>query len=116
MRTSTLAILLVSVAVCVGLFLVKYRVQGLEGRLDDLNREIARDREAIRVLRAEWSHLNEPERLRALADRYLGMKPLAVQQIAHRSDWDRKLPTRSKSLHAEERSIESIASRDEYAQ
>ena len=63
MRTSTLSILLLAVAIGVGLFMVKYRVQDLEDQLVTLNREIARDRQAIQVLRAEWSHLNEPSRL-----------------------------------------------------
>lgn len=97
MRTSTLAIVLVAVAVGIGLFMVKYRVQDLEDQLVDLNREIARDRESIRVLRAEWSHLNEPARLRALAQRHLGMEPVAVEKIATRSEMDQQIPVRVKA-------------------
>ncbi|MBT6095766.1 MAG: hypothetical protein HOH04_12860 [Rhodospirillaceae bacterium] len=94
MRSSTLAIVLVAVAIGVGLFMVKYRVQDLEDQLVDINREIARDREAIQVLRAEWSHLNEPQRLRALAGRHLGMAPVVVGQVASRSGFDAQIPVR----------------------
>jgi len=94
MRSTTLIIVLVAVSIGVGLFMVKYRVQDLEDQLVQINTEIAKDREAIQVLRAEWSHLNEPERLRGLADRYLGMKPVPVGQVASRAAMDDQLPAR----------------------
>ncbi len=96
MRTTSLVILLVTVAVGIGLFMVKYRVQDLEDQLVGLNREIARDREAIRVLRAEWSHLNEPARLKSLAGRHLGMVPVSVGAIASRAEINKQIPIRPK--------------------
>jgi cell division protein FtsL len=97
MRSTTLVIVLVAVAIGVGLFMVKYRVQDLEDQLVQINSEIAKDREAIQVLRAEWSHLNEPDRLRGLADKYLGMKPVPVGHVASRAAMDDKLPVRPKA-------------------
>ena len=81
MRQSTLVLILLTVAIGVGLFLVKYRVQGLEGELNNLNRDIASGRERIHVLKAEWSHLNQPARLRDLAERYLGLGVVEPDQI-----------------------------------
>ena len=98
MRQSTIALVLLTVAVGVGLFLAKYRVQGLEDQLQSLNQDIARDRERIQVLRAEWSHFNEPDRLRALAGRHLDMIPVQSEQFIKRAQVEKKLPKRPKTL------------------
>ena len=50
-----------------GVFQVKYEVQEMESRIVQLNRGIVGDQQAIHVLRAEWSYLNQPSRLEALA-------------------------------------------------
>ena len=42
---------------------------------------IARERDAINVLRAEYAHLTRPDRVQALADKQLDMQPLALTQI-----------------------------------
>lgn len=80
-RRSTLVLIVLMVAISVAVFLVKYRVQALEGQLRQLNAEIVRDREAIEVLHAEWAHLNNPARLRRLAERYLEMAPVAPGHV-----------------------------------
>ena len=98
MRQSTMALVLLTVAVGVGLFLAKYRVQGLEDQLQALNQDIARDRERIQVLRAEWSHFNEPNRLRALAGRHLDMIPVQSEQFIERGQVENNLPKRPKTL------------------
>ncbi|SBV99833.1 putative Protein TonB [uncultured Alphaproteobacteria bacterium] len=66
----------------VGLVAVKTRVQEMETRLSVLQRDIRSDRDAIRVLKAEWSHLNDPVRLKRLADAYLKLSPVTSAQIA----------------------------------
>tara|TARA_B100002051_G_scaffold274389_1_gene315397 strand:- start:47 stop:397 length:351 start_codon:yes stop_codon:yes gene_type:complete len=98
MRQSTLALVLLTVAVGVGLFLVKYRVQSLEAQLQSLNRDIAQDRKRIHVLRAEWSHFNEPDRLRVLAGRHLDMMPVQLEQVVERDRMEEKLPERLETL------------------
>jgi len=94
MRRSTLALLLLTVSVGVGLFLVKYQVQGLEDQLQSMNRNIADDREKIHVLKAEWSHFNEPNRLRNLAGRHLDMIPVQSGQVTTRRNMEEELPER----------------------
>lgn len=116
MRMSTLAILLVAVAIGVGLFMVKYRVQDLEDQLVDLNREIARDREAIHVLNAEWSLLNDPGRLKDLSGRYLGMAPVPVERVADRARINEQLPVRPEAPEVKPRENPEADSRKEIVQ
>ncbi len=74
-RLATLVWLLVAGGMIGGLFQLKYEVQRLERNLAVVERENAREREAIRVLRAEWSYLNRPQRIRRLARKYLDLSP-----------------------------------------
>lgn len=63
------------------LFLLKFEVQAQEQRLNSLRKEIVATRENIHVLKAEWSYLNDPQRLREQAERHLGMRLLTPDQI-----------------------------------
>lgn len=80
-RTATALFVALAGALSFGLYVVKHRVIELEGRLTEINRNIARDQQAIHVLRAEWSYLNEPARLGDLARRHLGMTPASGGQF-----------------------------------
>lgn len=82
-RTATVLCIALAGALSFGLYVVKHRVIELEGRLTEINRGIARDQQAIHVLRAEWSYLNEPARLRDLAGRHLGMSPASSGQFGN---------------------------------
>lgn len=55
------------------LFWTSRAVQDSQDHLELLKNNITFEREAIRVLQAEWSYLNTPERLEDLANRHLGM-------------------------------------------
>lgn len=83
MRRSTLLWAFLGIAVVIGLFVVKHRVQDLEDRLHALNAEIITDRDAVQVMQAEWSYLNQPARLEALSKRLLGMNsPVEAQTVS----------------------------------
>jgi cell division protein FtsL len=69
-------------AVAVGLYQVKYDVQHLEARLDEVRDQIREDRSALHVLEAEWNRLNRPDRLEHLAEKHLDMGPTQPAQIA----------------------------------
>ena len=86
MHPATFVSLLLAGVLSLALFALKYQVQDLEDELVKLNRSIFADEEAIHVLKAEWSHLNNPRRLRSLARRHLGMKPVTPNQLATIAD------------------------------
>ncbi len=69
-------------SVGVGLYFVKHKVREQEARLVELNADIQRNQEAIHVLKAEWSYLNDPARLRALSEKHLSMKVVSPSQVA----------------------------------
>jgi hypothetical protein len=71
-----------AIGVGVSLFLVKYKVQALEDELHARQAQVTRDRGAIRVLQAEWTYLNDPERLRRLSAEHLGFGPATQQNVA----------------------------------
>ncbi|TMJ28763.1 MAG: hypothetical protein E6G88_11715 [Alphaproteobacteria bacterium] len=43
--------------------------------------EIRRERDAVAALRAEWTALDGPERIQALARRHLPLKPIDITQL-----------------------------------
>jgi hypothetical protein len=93
-RRSTLFTSLLAVLTGIALFVVKYQVQDFEGTLTKINREISDHRQAVHVLKAEWSHLNEPNRLRYLTVRYLDLGPLENAQFTRASDLSEQLTMR----------------------
>ena len=80
-RGATFGGLVVGSLLAVFVFAVKYEVQDLETDYSELNRSIERERQSIHVLLAEWSHLNEPARIRELARKHLGLEGLTVGQV-----------------------------------
>ena len=80
-RPTMILITLLASSLGLTLFVVKYQVQDLESVLVGYNNKIIEDQEAIHVLKAEWSHLNQPSRLRKLAKRHLGMDLVQPEQV-----------------------------------
>jgi len=68
------------------LFQVKHEVQKRETELAALDRAILADQEAIHVLRAEWSYLNDPARLEALSAAHLDLRPLTADAVGRFAD------------------------------
>ncbi len=67
---------------------LKYESRALKQRVAELRQSIKVERDAVAVLRAEWSHLNRPERVAKLARRHLGLKPLKAGQILTARQYD----------------------------
>lgn len=63
------------------LFETSYEVQEMEEQLASLNRQIVHEQEAIQVLRAEWSFLNDPTRLENLARAHTELRPAEARQF-----------------------------------
>ena len=89
-RPVTLAALVLTVAVSYGIYEIKYDVIELEQELGRLNQELIAEREAVKVLKAEWSYLNRPERLERLAARYLELGPALVRSLASLDELPRR--------------------------
>lgn len=71
-----------AIGLCIfGMFQVKYKVYNLKRDLKTIDRQLVADKDAIRVLKAEWSYLNKPERIEKLAERYLKLGNIQVAQI-----------------------------------
>ena len=60
---------------------VKYDTIFQAERMVKLKHEIEREQDLIGVLRAEWANLTRPERIAALADKFLDLQPSALNQI-----------------------------------
>lgn len=73
------------IAVAYWAYTENYTTQASSRRVDELHRQIASEKEAISIMRAEWAYLNRPERLAKLADlnfERLQLVPLAAQHFA----------------------------------
>ncbi len=94
-----------------GILVMKNQVQGLERQLVSINKTIQDDIKTIHVLKAEWSHLNNPGRLRQLAEKHILLNPVQAEQIINYSalpfeyeggDSRRSLAQRNISNYAEQ--------------
>jgi len=63
------------------LFQIKQEVYTLEQEIAEVQGEVLRDQEAVHVLQAEWSYLNDPARIATLAERHLGLAPIPAERI-----------------------------------
>src|SRR5262245_45604593 len=71
-----------AVATAVGLFTVKYKVQDLEEQIDRTNQKIIASQQATHILKVEWAHLNEAERIEKLAQKHLKLEQANIKQVA----------------------------------
>jgi len=74
------------------LYQTKHAAQLLDHQIARTADETKALREQTRVLQAEWTLLNDPDRLRQFADQYLALKPLQPSQFASLADLDQRLP------------------------
>jgi hypothetical protein len=94
-RRAALAMLLLAAALGFGLYKLAYEVQSLETELARTERAIQNEREATHVMQAEWSYLNEPSRLSALAKKHLNLTAAGGSRIKAMTE----LPEKSGPTH-----------------
>lgn len=68
-------------ALCSVFLSFKTEVSKLEDEIALLEQNIEEDKMTIHVLNAEWAHLNEPERIRYLAKKHIGLKEISAEQV-----------------------------------
>jgi hypothetical protein len=65
---------------------IKYETLYYAEQVAKLRSKAQRERDVIAVLKAEWQHLNRPDRLQAAVERHLDLQPLNIKQLARLSD------------------------------
>ena len=65
-------------------FKMKYAVQDIEEELNKVRKQTIAEQQEIHVLRAEWTALNQPERLADLNRRFLSLAAITPKQLQHK--------------------------------
>jgi len=63
------------------LFQIKQEVRVLEDEIAAAQRQILHDQESVHILEAEWSYLNNPARIAALAEKHLKLAPIPAERV-----------------------------------
>lgn len=74
------------------LYSLEHETRGLEREASRYQRGINDEIENMRLLSAEWSSLVRPDRIRTLAERFLGLSTLKAQQIVKLDDLSNHVP------------------------
>lgn len=86
LRPTILMSVLTIAALAFAVFQVENQVKSLNAELAALQGDIRQDRESIHVLEAEWSYLNQPDRLRQMAESHLGLEYVKSAQVKDVND------------------------------
>ena len=86
MRLAAIVACLAMVISAVGLFQFKHEAQERRANISRLRTAIAEERASIDLLQAEWTYLNRPERIQALAERFLNLQPFTMDRVIEAGD------------------------------
>ena len=92
LNTKILVLVFVVSLSLLGLVKVKVYVQDLREEIVEAEKIKSKLNDEVQVLRAEWSNLNRPERLRRLSDEYLNIGNANSKTIKHLRGGSRNLP------------------------
>jgi cell division protein FtsL len=92
------------VASAVYVYSLKYQTIYASEQIVKTRHLIAREQDAINILRADYAFLTRPDRLQALADKQLDMQPLALNQIVKAAD----LPEPAAKIDSIGRKLEAL--------
>ena len=91
-RPFTLICMLLACGSGLYLYQTKHRVQLLDREIAQTVQATIAARDRAGVLRTEWTLLNDLERLRALSDQHLQLRPVAPSQFTTLADLGNRLP------------------------
>ena len=74
------------------IYSLEHSTRGLERDIAKLQNGITDQREAIKLLNAEWSNLSQPQRLQKLAQDNLKLQPEKAEQVVKLEDLGAKVP------------------------
>ena len=81
LRVLNLMVIGASILAAAYVYRIKFDSTVQAERLAKIRSEVRRERDTIAALRAEWSDLESPSRIEALAKRYLHLKPATPTQF-----------------------------------
>ena len=81
MRLLNICVIVALVLAAADVYKIKFESTRQAQRVAKLRMEIRRENDAIAALRAEWSKLDNPARIQALARRHLPLKPVEGHQF-----------------------------------
>jgi cell division protein FtsL len=81
LRFVNICLLLGLAALAYVIYQVKYESRALDEEIATVSKGVESERDAIAVLRAEWSLLNRPERIERLAEKHLKLAPVQPRQL-----------------------------------
>jgi len=81
LRILHIGVLVALVLAAADVYKIKFDSTLQAERVAKLRAEIRRERDAVAALRAEWTALDRPERIQALARRHLPLRPADVTQL-----------------------------------
>ncbi len=81
LRFINICLVLALVALAYVIYEGKYQARALDEDIAGLHTDIETERDAVAVLRAEWSLLNRPERIERLAEKHLKLGPARPEQL-----------------------------------
>jgi hypothetical protein len=102
-----IGVLLVA-AMIFSVYIAKAAAARESGRIDELNRDIAENRQRVRLLRAEISRLEQPSRLETLS-REAGLAPVDVHRQATEDELPELKPTHAPAPVTAPRPVEAQA-------
>lgn len=85
-------LLLLALGIAAGVYYGKYTVEHMQQENSDLRAAIAKEEEAIAILRVEWSYLNRPARLKELSAQFLNLQPVEAGQVIRMASLPPRLP------------------------
>lgn len=91
-RPFTLVCMLLACGSGLYLYQAKHRVLMLDRQISATVQATTLARDRAGMLRTEWALLNDPERLRALADQHLQLRPMAPGQLVSLAELGSRLP------------------------
>lgn len=89
LKTIDIVLIAVMISGAAWTFKIKYEAESLEAQVAAVERKSQLERETISLLDADWSLLNQPDRLQRLAEAFKGdlaLEPVKPEQIVEPED------------------------------
>ncbi len=74
------------------MYSLEHQTRKTERQIAALKQDMRQERENIKLLKAEWSHLTSPARLERLARQHLQLEPMRPEQLVHETELATHLP------------------------